>query len=265
MKIVLSIICCCIQLFAVHATGTWCPQIESAPIVAQQEMVRSDRVYDSYKRNTLVSSDGVVYMNNMYPPIREDYRQLLDILVDKGYMSQQDKENVEKSQSFQLRKGVRVSDIVDSLGRFLSGVVCYLEAFEGTEEEVDIICSIMDPYLCISRNYYALDNIRKMLCDKQIMEPVWKWMHTEKLLLFDKYVDRESKTWLSTDTPIRLVSHLDMCKGCEREMFEDLNRVTTTGNYSGQPYKILVGSFCPYKDSRNRNAPGTLLLKAALQ
>jgi len=90
-------------------------------------------------------------------------------------------------------------------------------------------------------------------------------MHTEKLWLFDKYFDRETKTWQLVNAPIRLVSHLDMCKGCEREVFSSLDRVTAIGSYSDQSYKILVGSYYPCGNSRNRNAPDTLLLKVPLQ
>ena len=233
------------------------PQPKGIIDATQEAIIKRQR---TDKRNTLLSSDGIIYINNMFPIISDNTRQLADILIDKGLMSKEDLENIRESSSA-ISVTTDVLAKCNSLRFFLIGIMEYLKAFnqpnlaENIKRKAD--------YVSVGRlsDYRAVCRELQRSSD---MKYIWDLMHTEHLWAFDNFFNG---AW--QPLPIqRVVSHYDMCNRCEQMMLEKSKTVTREEHYkdtspSGS-YKILVSSFFPYFDSRDRETSSSKLLKVVL-
>ena len=126
------------SVFSMQKWGHWYahqnPQSIGTINAVQESIVQKPR---ADKRNTLLSSDGIIYINNMFPIIFGTARQLADILIDKGLMTQKDLENICKPLPVFASREIIPADIAvlrcNSLRTFLLGTAEYLEAFNRPE------------------------------------------------------------------------------------------------------------------------------------
>lgn len=206
----------------------------------------------------------LLYVNNMFPYVKKDVRQLGDILVNKGLLDEEDWDRVKRE--LPTKKGGDVSPrpYVESFKKFIDQVIVYLEVF-GFDEGVGALKGISEkhgpPY-----NYQTLTSIVSALKCRDSMSSVWSCMHTERLLIFDKYYDVDEGKLKDPDECLEFVSRLDMCEACERLMIDTLGKMKRChsdiffrGLLEEKRYKILVGSFIPYPDSRDRDDESELL------
>ena len=116
----------------------------------------------------------------------------------------------------------------------------------------------------------ALMLLSNTLKNREYMKSIWIHMHTEKLLIFDKYIDvkieggRMSCSWneCKTRIPLVFVSYRDMCSACEDYM-EWVNskkmESASFGNFRLVNYKILVGAFKECGRSSERDGKNNIL------
>jgi len=96
------------------------------------------------------------------------------------------------------------------------------------------------------------------------MGRIWNKMHTENLFIFDHYYNKHEKRIMVPKDKVCFVSHFDMCEACETMMVKFVEQmgecpITYFNQNREYQYKILVGSFVEYKNSRKRDDPSKLL------
>jgi hypothetical protein len=225
-------------------------------INAQQELVVQQGLVG---RNLLLSDQGVMYINNMYPIMEcDNKKQLGNILVSKSIITQQDLNYVCANPAL----GESPVPHWEALGQFMQGVVRYLEAFGA---DVGVVQNVYDNYLAPgkTRNYQNLNAAKAALQDGNNMRVVWEYMHTEFLYVFDSFFNTAQQGIVLPFLSFKIVSHYDMCEKCESLMLY-MGQWVNEKNYKNESYSILIGSFFPYKDSRSRNGTAKLL-KVVLQ
>lgn len=221
--------------FSMQEWGRWysqTPQPRGVIDAPKEGLVRVQRVD---KRNALLSSDGVVYINNMYPVYSRKERQLVDILMGKEMMKEKDLRNVVGLLPASVGESGSYPFIAakcDSLVVFLTGTCVYLGAFNANRERAVIMglkdrltsclgdrdCSVIK---CLSCYKGVCAELRK----PSVMKGIWDLMHTERLWAFDKFFD---KGWKPLPTQ-RIVSYYDMCEACEKMVLERLRTVRGRG------------------------------------
>jgi hypothetical protein len=239
--------------------GRWHADQVPQPIglidISKEQYVRTGVAF----RNLLLSDKGELYINNMYPIMNRNEFQLGSILSFKGIITNGDLGYVQGSPQF------RASPVPywAALGKFVQGVIIYLEAFGA---DTSAIVQIHDDYLAegLVRNYQNLNSAKNALNNRG-MAGVWEYMHTEFLYMFKECYNVRQKRFEGPFLSFILVSHNDMCESCERMMITmSSETVETDEPYQDVSYTVLVGSFLRYHGSRDRNS-GNGLLKVVLQ
>ena len=214
---------------------------------------------------------NILYINNFFPYYGEitslgwTTRQLGDIFVEKGMLSAEELDIVKQISLWQFAEGVDFDRYYEVLKKFVELGIAYLDTFklnDGIATLKRILTEIEEKNQTKNglNSKEVLKNLRSILKNEDLtnkIKPVWKYMHTERLLVFDKFynVDRSSdgKMELSGRAPwttLVFVSHLDMCEACKNLIMETLRKMesVSTEKFSRPPhpetdYKILVGSF----------------------
>lgn len=253
--------------------GRWYPDYVNECILGNtgNEEIVSGKRRD--KRNTLCDEQNI-YINNFFPYVCEDRRQLADILKDHfGNITDEDLQRLKNKTPTKQKNDNSPRPYVESFLKYLEACKVYIKTINNfivasdedkkADEKVftDIIAKIERPY-----NYNLLNNIITHLGNKNIMGRIWNKMHTENLFLFDHYYNEDLQNPDITIPTNRIcfVSHFDMCGNCEKMMVKLVGKMdecpsmyfNKNQQYS---YKILIGSFEKYFDSRERNNSSKLL------
>lgn len=222
-------------------------------------------------RNLLLSDDGYMCINNMYPIKSVGYMQLIDVLNNKQL--------IDKNCIFLLQTTpwYECSPVpyINAFYNFVSAVSVYLNAFVGynmpkTSKALSIVNTALELFNR-PRNYQTLNNIINYLTNFKNMQPVWEFMHTEFLYVFHCYYLPSNKMFAKQYLSSYVVSHYDMCDSCEYLMLYliksgvlDSKNGSYSGNRGVSDYCILFASFCEYRGSRNRDGDNCELLKVVL-
>lgn len=256
------------QLLLAFPYGKWYPNNWYDFLIQNQEneIIVSKGLFSG--RNILCD-ENKVYVNNFFPYINCNYRQLADILKDKFQdINDEDLKNLKQRMPSEKESGILSKPYVESFLKYLNACKVYILTFSGDVSYLDEI--ILDDLISdvMHNECYGerLLNIIRKLQNPAKMKPIWDKMHTENLFLFDNYFNGNLDN-PKIDVPtnrICFVSYLDMCQNCETMMINLLNRMeecqSTFFNNDGQyAYKILVGSFCLYGNSRSRDNASKLL------
>lgn len=210
---------------------------------------------------------NIFYVNNFFPYTGEitslgwTTRQLGDIFVKKGMLLASE---LDKIRQICLNENAidetQATEYAEILKKFIDKCIVYLEKYNLTNE-VRILRKIL--YKGKDRTGEALlDYLYRALNDSETMKPIWNRMHTERLLIFDKYWMPNATSSGEIDftfhnpwAPLVLISKKDMCSSCEPFMISLLLHMGTipvnefSGEYGKESYKILFGSFLPCGDS----------------
>ena len=225
----------------------------------------------------------IFYVNNFFPYTGEitslgwTTRQLGDIFVEKGMLLASE---LDKIKQICLNEGVidetQAIEYAEILKKFINKCIVYLGKYNLTDE-VRILRRIL--YKGKDRTDKALlDYLYRALTDSKTMRPIWNRMHTERLLIFDKYWLPNTTSSVETDfifhnpwTPLVLISKKDMCSSCEPFMMSLLLHMEAipvnefSGKYGKEPYKILFGSFSHCENSeKTDDSKDVPLLKVRL-
>lgn len=218
--------------------------------------------FRSTRRNLLFDEKArVFYIKNFFPyhgdvpGFERPVLQLGDIFVRKGLLTSEDLKFSSDP----------VGRIVATIN-FINAGILYLRFFK-LQEATNALESIRNEF-CDPQKWNAelLSNLLEALSDESRMRPVWDCMHTERLLIFDKYYNPGARALETPRESLVFVSYYDMCETCEALMEVKLSEMgeVREEDFRGEHYKILVGSFHEYKGSRGRNSTESMLLKVPL-
>ncbi len=272
-------ICKCLWSFfceisiACFAFGQWYePKPVGHPLPSDKyDIMKSRRpgvnyLYDQQKHT--------LYVNNFYPYHREGKvadRELCDIFHGKGLLTEDDLDKVVEICSGALSStptdGTIQYDVYGNILRKLAYLcISYLKTFgldnaaKGLKEQIEIAKQQeFDGKI-------LFDFFKGVLTDYKVMRPIWDCMHTEYLLVFDKYYSpstiTEEEVTFSYNKPeetLSFVSQYDMCELCESLMVNTLMEMGSVPSAEFTPpsrseadYKILVGSFFPWLARKDR-------------
>ena len=210
-------------------------------------------------RNLLLTDEGKIYINNMYPINSENYLQLVDVLREKQLIDESHINLLETNPQW----GDDPSPHIDAFLAFVSAVITYLQAFDQIDDAIASMRKAQQ--LFKKKDYQTLNAIKRYLQNGNEMAPVWKFMHTEFLYIFHDYYSIESGSWGKGYLSRKVISHYDMCEDCEYLMLRLLSsgKLGGTDTYMGDKgecnYTILFASFYPYYQSRQRDGNSPLL------
>ena len=213
-------------------------------------------------RNLLLSDEGKMYINNMYPINSYEYLQLTDVLREKQLIN----EDTIHLLSTMPEYGENCKSNIEAFYIFAEAVMKYLRVFGMDDKVAGAILAMQKvQQLCQGeKTYQTLCCVKNYLNNKNNMALVWDFMHTEFLYVFHSYYKDDSvfgRNFLSS----RILSHYDMCERCE-QLMSKLSEHASTDKYRGSDdreecYGILVASFEPYYGSREREGSQKQLLK----
>ena len=212
----------------------------------------------------------IFYINNFFPyygdvpGFEQPILQLADILVKKKMLEQGELDKIYQIGGLSDIKDSEINAYIEAFEKFIQQGIVYLRAFD-KEESAKKLQEIIDinKELPDKKKIFAF---KKALSNAKTMEIVWDCMHTEHLLIFDRYYNSETKALEAPEEILVFVSYYDMCKACEALMEAKLSEMgeVRKEDFRGEHYKILVGSFYEYKGSRRRNSTESMLLKVPL-
>ena len=245
--------------------GKWYPNNVSEYILlntSSEDIVAKSR---ADRRNTLCDEKNI-YINNFFPYISNDHRQLGDILKD--HFSDISDKDLQMLKNKNLNMSLSAKDYIDSYLRYLEACKIYIRVinnFKGVcHEEADADEKVIDEIIKETKkppyNYVILNNLKSKLTNRETMRRIWDKMHTESLFLFDHYYSKDIKNPQIIIPTLRVcfVSHFDMCEKCERMMTNLVEQMDSCKSFCFRKnpdyeYKISVGSLQEYCCSRNRN------------
>lgn len=213
-------------------------------------------------RNLLLTDEGKIYINNMYPVISASHLQLVNVLREKQLIDDNCIDLLKTNPVWP--KDPRPH--VDAFSNFVSAVIIYLQVFQGIDQFNAALEAMQGAQqLFQKKDYKTLNAVKFYLKDRNKMISVWKFMHTEFLCVFHDYYSIRSKSFEGGPLSRSIISYYDMCEDCEHLMlWLLLNGVigevdTYEGNKGRSDYKILFASFNQYYDSRQRDGKSQLL------
>lgn len=240
--------------------GKWYKQVCTIPLIENNRENELKVSNGKVGKNNILCDENHIYINNFFPHQNAvQHRQLAEIFKDheinvhfkfdsKDFnekITQADLDNIKKVNSPNLSGSPK--PYIRSLLKFLKAVEIYLDIFQVNKA---YITQLIDTINTSCSNYALLKKLKTDLTNKEKMGKIWENMHTEPLLLFDKFFDSQTNALKTPTEIIRFVSYLDMCENCEGHMTKILDKMGSCNeklfkNNENYRYKILVGSFFP--------------------